>query len=62
MYKIYIVEDDKGIAEGIAGCLSSWEMEVRIVSDFRNVPGEINVSAKSAGPTLESTAAEQPGD
>lgn len=42
MYKIYIVEDDKGIAEGMAGCLSAWEMEVRIVSDFRNVLGEIN--------------------
>ncbi len=41
MYKIYIVEDDKGIAEGIKGCLSAWEMDVSIVSDFRNVLGEI---------------------
>lgn len=41
MYKIYIVEDDKGIAEGIEGCLSAWEMDVSIVSDFRNVLGEI---------------------
>ena len=41
MYKIYIVEDDKGIAEGIKGCLSAWEMDVCIVSDFRNVLGEI---------------------
>ena len=41
MYKIYIVEDDKGIAEGITQCLSAWEMEVRSVSDFRNVLGEI---------------------
>lgn len=41
MYKIYVVEDDKGIADGIAQCLSAWEMEVSIVSDFRNVLGEI---------------------
>ena len=42
MYKIYVVEDDKGIADGIAQCLSPWEMDVRIVSDFRNVMGEIS--------------------
>ncbi|MBR5181109.1 MAG: response regulator transcription factor [Clostridiales bacterium] len=41
MYKVYVVEDDKGIADGIAQCLSAWEMEVSIVSDFRNVLGEI---------------------
>ena len=41
MYRVYIVEDDKGIAEGIVNCLSAWEMEVRIVSDFRNVMAEI---------------------
>ncbi len=41
MYKIFIVEDDKGIAEGIVSCLSSWEMEGVVVSDFRNVLGEI---------------------
>ena len=41
MYKIYVVEDDKGIADGISQCLSAWEMEVSIVSDFRNVLGEI---------------------
>ena len=42
MYKVYIVEDDKGIADGIRSCLSAWEMEVLEVSDFRNVLGEIN--------------------
>ena len=42
MYRVYIVEDDKGIAEGIKNCLSSWEMEVSIVSDFRNVMAEID--------------------
>ena len=41
MYKVFIVEDDKGIAEGIAACLSTWEMDVRIASDFRDVLGQI---------------------
>lgn len=41
MYRIYIVEDDKGIAEGIEGCLKVWGMEGRVVSDFRNVMDEI---------------------
>ena len=42
MYKIYIVEDDKGIAEGIENCLKNWGMEGRIVSDFTNVIQEIS--------------------
>ncbi len=41
MYKIYIVEDDKGIADGIVGCLGNWGMEGLVVSDFRNVMEEI---------------------
>ena len=41
MYKIYIVEDDKGIAEGIIGCLQNFGMEGRIVSDFMKVMDEI---------------------
>ena len=41
MYKVFIVEDDKGIAEGIAACLSTWEMDVRIASDFRDVLGQV---------------------
>ena len=45
MYKVYIVEDDKGIADGMAGCLSAWEMEPRIVEDFRDVMGEIKAFA-----------------
>ena len=40
MYKIYIVEDDKGIADGIVGCLGNWGMEGLVVSDFRNVMEE----------------------
>lgn len=42
MYRIYVVEDDKGIADGIVQCLSPWEMDVSVVSDFRNVLGEIS--------------------
>ena len=41
MYRIYIVEDDRGIAEGIASCLRSWGMEGRTASDFRNIMAEI---------------------
>ena len=41
MYKIYVVEDDKGIADGISQCLGAWEMDVRTVTDFRNVLDEI---------------------
>lgn len=42
MYKIYIVEDDNGIADGITGCLTNWGMEGIKVSDFRNVMEEFN--------------------
>ena len=42
MYKIYIVEDDKGIADGIASCLGNWGMEGRTVSDFMKVIEEVN--------------------
>ncbi|MBR2576998.1 MAG: response regulator transcription factor [Firmicutes bacterium] len=41
MYRIYIVEDDRGIAEGIASCLRNWGMEGRTASDFRNIMAEI---------------------
>ncbi|MCR5310924.1 MAG: response regulator transcription factor [Lachnospiraceae bacterium] len=39
-YKIFIVEDDKGIAEGITEQMKQWGFESRVVSDFRNVMGE----------------------
>ena len=42
MYKIYIVEDDKGIADGIVGCLQNFGMEGRVVSDFMKVMEEIS--------------------
>ena len=41
MYRIYIVEDDRGIAEGIASCLRNWGMEGRTASNFRNIMAEI---------------------
>ena len=37
MYKIFVVEDDQGIAEGIANQLSSWNMEPVCATDFRNI-------------------------
>ncbi len=37
MYKILIVEDDKEIAESMAGLAASWNLETRIVEDFRDV-------------------------
>ena len=42
MYKIFIVEDDKGIADGIVTCLGNWGMEGRAVSDFMKVIEEVN--------------------
>lgn len=41
MYKIFIVEDDKGIADGITSCLGNWGMEGRTVSDFMKVLEEV---------------------
>ena len=40
MFKILIVEDDRGIAEGIQSLLEQWGMEARQVQDFRNITGE----------------------
>ena len=42
MYKIYIVEDDRGIADGITACLKTWGMDGRVVSDFMKVTEEID--------------------
>ncbi len=41
MYKIIIIEDDKGIADGISECLAGWGMEPRQIMDFRHVMEEI---------------------
>jgi len=40
MYKIFIVEDDRGIAEGVKALLENWGMEAYIVNDYKNVCGE----------------------
>ena len=40
MYKIFIVEDDEGIANGIASQLKSWGHETFLCEDFNNVINE----------------------
>lgn len=39
-YKLFVVEDDMGIAEGIRALAESWEMAVRCAKNFRNVLSE----------------------
>ena len=41
MYRIFIVEDDRGIAEAVASQAERWAFDVRIASDFRDVAGEV---------------------
>ena len=40
MYKLLIIEDDEGIAQGIAACAQSWGMQPQCVRDFRNIMAE----------------------
>ncbi len=40
MYRILLVEDDEGIALAISRQAQSWDLEVRIVRNFRNVMAE----------------------
>ncbi len=42
MYKIYVVEDDEGIASGIKNLAEPWGFEVKTVSDFEKVLDEFN--------------------
>ena len=42
MYRMLIVEDDRGIAAAVAQAARSWALEVRCVEDFRNVTGEFS--------------------
>lgn len=37
MYRIMIVEDDQGIANGIVQCAKSWGLECSVVEDFKEV-------------------------
>ncbi len=40
MYKVFLVEDDDGIANAIIKRLSEWEFEVKRVDNYRDVIGE----------------------
>lgn len=40
MYRIFIVEDDEGIARGVSQLITSWGMEAVPARDFQNVAGE----------------------
>ena len=40
MYRIFIVEDDRTIAQAVAHLAESWGLEVRCVRDFRAVTAE----------------------
>lgn len=40
MYKVFLAEDDDGIANAIIKRLSEWEFEVRRADDYRDVIGE----------------------
>ncbi len=42
MYKIFIVEDDSGIANEIKNQTQSWGYEVRAAENFRNILGEFS--------------------
>lgn len=39
-YRIFLVEDDRSIAEGLQHQLEQWSFEVRVVQNFRGVLGE----------------------
>ena len=40
MYRIYIVEDDPGIAEGIKQQAKAWGLEAKSADNFRDIMGE----------------------
>lgn len=40
MYRLLIIEDDRGIAEAIKTQAEMWELQVHLVENFRNVMGE----------------------
>ena len=42
LYRILLVEDDRGITQAIRTQAEMWELEVRCVEDFRNVVGEFS--------------------
>lgn len=42
MYRIFIVEDDTGIAQAVAGQLKMWDFSVKCAGDFRNILSEFS--------------------
>lgn len=42
MYRLLIVEDDRGIAEGVREQAEAWDITARIVTDFRGVMAEFS--------------------
>lgn len=40
MYRLLIVEDDKGIAEAIKEQAELWDLQVACIQNFRNVMAE----------------------
>lgn len=44
MYRLFVVEDDRGIAEAIRQQAESWGYAVTLASDFRNILGEFQAA------------------
>ena len=42
MYRLLIVEDDRGIAEGVREQAETWDITARIVTDFHGVMAEFS--------------------
>jgi DNA-binding response OmpR family regulator len=42
MYKLLIIEDDKGIAEAIKHQAQQWDLQVHIIENFRNIMTEFS--------------------
>ena len=40
MHKILMVEDEQGILEGVQRIAAGWDLEVKGITDFRNVMAE----------------------
>lgn len=40
MYKLFVVEDDRGIAEAVSALAQNWGFEVKCAENFRNVMSE----------------------
>lgn len=39
-YRIFIIEDNRGIADAVSDCVAGWGMESRSVADFRSIMPE----------------------